>query len=146
MRRMGLLLFYIAVLVLGGCSYTATSVNYLNVTQGDLSKEILAYFESVEADNGAHLYMDNANNSMFVYFNSSNVVQGEKAEILTDFDVDIEKDVLNILYTSEETTDLSSSSSEHSRIYRVNLNKEYDIVKLFHNGKEVSFRSVSGGE
>lgn len=146
MRKMWFLLFSIAVLVVGGCSYTATSVNFSNVTQGDLSKEILAYFESVEGDNGAHLYFDNEKNSMFVYLNSTNVVQGEKAEIFTDFDVEIDMDVLNIIYTSNETTDLSGSSSEHSRIYRVNLNKEYDIVKLFHNGEEASFRSGSGGE
>lgn len=146
MRKMWFLLFSIAVLVVGGCSYTATSVNFSNVTQGDLSKEIHAYFESVEADNGAHLYIDNANNSMFVYLISSNVVQGEKAEIFTDFDVEIEKDVLNLIYTSEETTDLTGSSLQHGRIYRVNLNKGYDIVKLFHNGEEASFRSGSGGE
>lgn len=146
MRRIWLLLFGIVVAVLSGCSYTATSVNYLNVSQGDLSKEVQSYFQSVEADNGVHLYFDKENNSMFVYLNSSNVVQGEKAEIFTEFDVEIEKDVLNIIYKSEETTDLSGSSSEHGPIYRVNLNREYDTVKLFHNGKESSFRSVSGGE
>lgn len=50
------------------------------------------------------------------------------------------------MYKSEEATDLSDSSSDYSLFYKVYLSKEVEEVKLFQNGNEATFRSVSGGE
>ncbi len=137
-------LFLLCIVVLTGCSYSASSLSYLNVDQGSLSKEIQSYFQGVKEENGVHLYFDKENNSMYVYLNATNVVQGENAEIFTDFDVESEQDTLHFLYKSEETTELSSSASNHSIIYKVNPNKEYDTVKLFNNGNEKAFETISG--
>lgn len=143
MKKIIIVLF--SIVILNGCSYSASTLSYLNVDQEDLSEEIQSYFQNVQEENGVHLYFDEKNNSMFVYLNASNVAQGENAEVFTDFDVESEQDTLHLLYQSEETTDHSNSSSQHSIIYKVNLNKDYDTVKLFHNGNETAFKTVSGG-
>ncbi|KMJ57139.1 hypothetical protein AB685_17135 [Bacillus sp. LL01] len=144
MKKIWIVLF--GIVFLSGCSYSASSLSYLNVNQENLSEEIQSYFQSVKEENGVHLYFDKENNSMFVYLNAANVAQGENAEIFTDFEVESEKDTLHLFYKSEETTDLSSSPSEHSIIYKVNLNNEYDTVKLFHNGNETEFETISGNK
>ncbi|TYS67739.1 hypothetical protein FZC76_14340 [Sutcliffiella horikoshii] len=142
MKKIIIVLFSYAILT--GCSYSASTLSYLNVDPEDLSEEIQSYFQSVREENGVHLYFDEENNSMFVYLNASNVAQGDHAETFTDFDVESQEDTLHLLYNSEKTPDISSTSSIHSIIYKVNLNQEYEGVKLFHNGDEASFRSISG--
>ncbi|WP_010199836.1 hypothetical protein [Bacillus sp. m3-13] len=144
MNKLQLLLF--GTLVLTGCNNNSSSLTYSELSEEDLSEETQSYFQSVKKENGAHLYFDEENDSMVVYLNGEAVVQGEKAETFTGFDVDSEEDTLKLMYTSAETTDLSNSSSDYSLFYKVNLNNEYDKVKLFQNGDEASFRSVSGGE
>ena len=66
----------LSVAVLTGCSYSASSLSYLNVDQESLNKEIQSYFQSVNEENGVHLYFAEENNSMFVYLNASYVAQG----------------------------------------------------------------------
>ncbi|WP_404469575.1 hypothetical protein [Sutcliffiella horikoshii] len=143
MNKLWLLLF--GILVLTGCNSTPSSLTYSELSEEDLSEEMQSYFQSVKKD-GAHLYFDEVNDSMVVYLNGENVVQGEKAETFTDFAVESEEETLKLMYTSAETTDLSNSSSDYSLFYKINLNKEYDKVMLFQNGNEASFRSVSGGK
>ncbi|MGD6777947.1 hypothetical protein [Sutcliffiella horikoshii] len=142
MNKLRLLLF--GTLVLTGCNNNS-SLTYSELSEEDLSEETQSYFQSVKKENGAHLYFDEENDSMVVYLNGENIVQGEKAETFTGFDVDSEEDILKLMYKSEETTDFSDSSSDYSLFYKVNLNKEYDKVKLFQNGNEASFLSISGG-
>lgn len=79
-----------------------------------------------------------------IYLNGSNVVADTEAIYFTGFEVEHESDTLKLLYTSNQTTNYTESSLEHERFYRINLDKDYAAIKLFHNDNEVAFSSISG--
>lgn len=141
MKKILLILFCIVTLT--GCN-TNSSLSLSEVNKESINKDIQSFFQDVKKENGVHLYFDNQNNSMFVYLNASNVIQDKTAVYFTGFDVKSENDTINILYKSDKTSDYSNSSLEHELFYKVNLDKDYEKVKLFHNGNETSFDTVSG--
>lgn len=138
-----ILLILLGIVVLSGCNINS-SLFIKEVNQESLSRDIQLFFQGVKEENGVHLYFDNQNNTMFVYLNGSNVTQDKKAVYFTEFDVKRENDTLNLLYKSDMTSDYSNSSLEHELFYKVNADKEYEEVKLFNNGNETSFGTISG--
>ncbi|WP_406944220.1 hypothetical protein ACJA3J_12680 [Halobacillus sp. SY10] len=128
---------------MSGCN-TKPEISYNEVGKKTLKKDIQHFIESVKEENGVHLYIDNQNASIFVYLNESNVVQGEEAMYFTGFDVEGVNETLNLLYKSENTFDSSNSSLEHELFYKVSLDTDYETVKLFKNGKETHFGTISG--
>ncbi len=62
----------------------------------------------------------------------------------TKFGVREDHNTLILLNESDETPDLMSTSLTHEIYYKVNVDKDYDVIKLFNNGKETSFSTISG--
>ncbi|KIL45509.1 hypothetical protein KP78_30530 [Jeotgalibacillus soli] len=138
-----ILLILIGFLLLTGCN-TNSQLSYKEVSKKSLNKDIQSFFQGVKEENGVHLYFDNQNTAIFVYLNGSNVVQGEEAIYFTGFDVERVNETLNIFYNSDKTSDYSNSSLEHELFYKVNLDKDYEEVKLFNDGNETHFGTISG--
>lgn len=138
-----ILIILLSIVALSGCN-AHSSLSFLAVSQESISKDIQTFFQGVKEENGVHLYLDKKNNAVFVYLNGSNVIQDEKAVYFTDFDIKSENDKLNLLYKSDETSDYSNSSLEHEIFYKVNIDKHYKEIKLFNNGNETSFGTISG--
>lgn len=99
--------------------------------------------DSVNEENGAHLYFEKPN-VVYVYLNGSNVKQGEKAIYFTDFDVLKNDEALSVVYNTAETEDYSNPSLKHELLYKVNSDVKPETIKLYINGKEVSFATISG--
>ncbi|GGM43273.1 hypothetical protein GCM10011351_31530 [Paraliobacillus quinghaiensis] len=123
---------------------TNSQLSYTEVRKESLNKDIQSFFQGVKEENGIHLYLDNHNAAIFVYLNGSNVVQGEEAMYFTEFDVESDNETLNLLYKSDKTSDHSNSTWEYELFYKVNLDKDYEEMKLFNNGNETHLGTISG--
>ncbi|SES17828.1 hypothetical protein SAMN04487944_1223 [Gracilibacillus ureilyticus] len=86
-------------------------------------------------ENGVHLYYDNKDESLFVYFKGSDVAYSDES-----FSLEVNEDTLDLLYEGE----ISGTSLNPERFYKVDVDKNYETVRLFINGTETAFTSVSG--
>lgn len=109
----------------------------------ELSKEAQNFFNSVDNENGVHLYNDEQNNSVLVYLNGYNVEQGDPANSFNNFNVAAEGNSIHLSYNTDTTTDYDSEI-ENQLYYKVSIDKEYDTIKLFNNGEETAFNTISG--
>jgi hypothetical protein len=130
--------FFIFVLLLAGCSSELTFTEIAN-----MNNDVRTFFESVEDTNGAHLYFDE-DRVIYVMLNGKNVIQGENAIHFTDFSVDSDGKILNIHYIEEETENYSDATLKHQVVYKIQKDKQYETIRSFKNGNEVSFEAVSG--
>ena len=137
-----LLALLVCINLLSGCS---SELSFSEVREKGVNKDIQSFIADVKNENGVHLYLDNRK-AIYVYMNGGNVKQGEKAVHFTDFDVEEDGDTLNLLYSIAETNDYSNQSLNYELLYEVNLDKKYENVKAFNNGKEVSFGVISGNQ
>jgi len=138
-----ILLIILSIVVLSGCNKDS-SLSVSEVSQKNISKDIQSFFQEVKEENGVYLYFDEQKSNVFVYLNGSNVSQDDMAVHFTGFDVEKENETLNLLYKSEETSDYSNPSLENELFYKVNLADDYDVVKVFNNGNETIFNTISG--
>lgn len=130
----------LSTILLSGCT---PELSFSEVSVKSAGKDIQTFIVDVEDENGVHLYFDNAN-VIYVYMNGLNVVQGEKAFYFTNFDIEESGETLNIKYKSTETTDYSNQSLTHEILYKLNTTKNYQSIKVFCDGEEVSFGTISG--
>lgn len=114
-------------------------LSFAEKSDGELNKDVQSFFHNLKYENGVHSFEDNDKNTIFLYLNERNVIQGEKAVYFTDFDVQADDDTLKIFYESDKTLDYSDESKRRELYYKVNLDKKYDYIKLFNNGEETHF-------
>lgn len=133
-------LLLIALLaLLSGCS---SELSFSGVKEDSVNKDIQSFLNDVRDKNGAHLFFEKEK-TVYVYLNETNVKEGEKAAYFTDVNVEGNGETLTITYDTDETTDLSNQSLDHSLIYKINLDKQYETIKAIRNGNESSFGSIS---
>ncbi|MCA1054011.1 hypothetical protein LCM10_03345 [Rossellomorea aquimaris] len=129
-------------LSMAGC---ASSQDVSEVSQDEVSEPIQTFIEDVKEENGVHLYYDGTK-AIYVYFNASNVKQGEEASHFSDVKVEEEGNTVKVLYSREEMSDDSNENIDYELLYKIETDDSYENLKLFENGKEVSFGTVSGNE
>jgi len=131
--------FLILILILSSCS---KRISYSQINERQLEKNVQTFIQSVTDENGIYLFIDQ--NTLYVYVNGSNVNFGEHSLIFTDFDVQSNDDTLNILFNEEKTSDYTDKSLNRTLLYKVDLYKDYEHIKAYKNGEEVSFGVISG--
>ncbi|MBS4194154.1 lipoprotein [Lederbergia citri] len=139
-----LLSLLVTIALLSGCS---SKLSFSEVGENSVNKDIQSFINDVNDENGVHLFFENQK-AVYVYLNGSNVKQGEKAIHFTDFNVEKNDKTLSIciLYNTAKTADYSNQSLKHELIYKVNLDKKYEVIKSFSNGEEASFGIISGNQ
>ncbi|MGD6874256.1 hypothetical protein ACQCU1_19005 [Sutcliffiella horikoshii] len=131
---------FIFVLLLAGCS---SELTYNEIEIANTNNDVRTFFESVEDTNGAHLYFDE-DSVIYMMLNGKNVIQGENATYFTDFSVNSDGEILNIHYIEEEIKNFSDTTLKHQVVYKIHKDKQYEKIRSFKNGNEVSFETVSG--
>jgi len=131
--------YIILILILSGCD---DKLSYSQINERQLEKNVQTFIQSVTDENGIHLFIDQ--NTLYVYVNGSNVTLGENSLIFTDFVVEADGDSLNILFNEEKTSDYTDKSLNRTLLYKVDLDKDYEHIKAYKNGEEVSFGVISG--
>lgn len=136
------LLLLLVIILLSSCSSEA-ELSFSEVNEKDINKDIQSFIDSVKGDNGVHLCFEKQK-VVYVYLNGSNVKQGEKAIHFTNFNIEEDGETLKILYNIAQTADYSNQSLKHELLYKVNLDKEYEVIEPISNSEETSFNVISG--
>src|SRR5699024_4558437 len=127
-----------AVILLAGCSPALT---FTEVDMTRVNKDVKEFMNAVQDENGTHLFHDSERN-MYIYLNSSNVIQGSEVAHYSDFNVKANGGTLNILFNHESTDDYSNPELDYEMLYKVKLDKTYDKIMLFDNDEETAFHTI----
>lgn len=134
------LLVLILALLAAGCG---SKLTFSEIGVDRVEKDVRAFVESVDGKNGVHLLFDE-DQVVYVFMNGKNVEQGSHTIYFSDFDIVPEGDVLNIFYNEGESYDYSDKALKHQILYKVELDRAYDKIRLIKNGEEIPFGVVSG--
>ncbi|WP_035531826.1 hypothetical protein [Halobacillus kuroshimensis] len=135
----GILLVLLSVLFLTACQ-SEREWSFSEIGKKDLPGDALSYFQTVKNRHGNHMFQDGDQNIVYIYLNGTK--QGEGAEYYTSFEVRAEEDTLNLLYKTEAG---AGGSLKSERFYRVDGYKSYEILRIYENGKEAVFETISLG-
>ena len=139
MRKM--ISIFIVLLILAGCNAENEKLSYSKVEVDSTHKLVQDFFTSVEDENGIHLFQLD-DNTMYVFLNGYIVEQGSEASFFSDFEVKEKDDTLNIYFNEEYTDDYANKTLNNKELYKINLDKTYENVRLFKNDKETNFSAI----
>ncbi len=142
MMKRSLILLVLSTCLLNACQPNA-SLSFSKTTGDRLAKEEQSFFTSVRKESGVHIYHNEQSNSVFVYLNDYAIDQGESAHRFNHFNVEAAGNELHLSFETDTTTDYPSEM-ENQLFYEVRLDKEYDTIRLFNNGDEIAFNTISG--
>lgn len=120
-----------------------TDLSYSKIKIDNAKQDVKSFIGETKNENGIHLYLE-GNEDIYVFLNGINVTLGEKAIYYDDFKVSADTDILKIVYSQKETENYSSEEIDYQLLYRVRLDKKYNVIKAIKNGKEVQIGVISG--
>jgi len=138
---MKMISIFIVLLILAGCNAENEKLSYSKVEVDSTHKLVQDFFTSVEDENGIHLFQLD-DNTMYVFLNGYIVEQGSEASFFSDFEVKEKDDTLNIYFNEEYTDDYANKTLNNKELYKINLDKTYENVRLFKNDKETNFSAI----
>lgn len=112
-------------------TFSEVSVNTAN-------DDVREFIKHVEQKNGNYLYLDDKK-GMYVFLNGIFVEQGSDAVYFSDFNVNAQQGTLNFFFNQEYDSDYSNKNLNYQALYKIETKAKYDTIKLFSNGKPVSF-------
>lgn len=140
--KKSLFLLLLSTSLLYACQ-SSDSVSFSEKKVNELPQDVQSFFNSVNEENGVYLYDDAQSNTLLVYLNGYNVEQGDLATNFNNFNAVAEGNTLHLSYDTDTTTHYDSEI-DNQLYYEVRLDKEYDTIKLFNNGDETFFNTISG--
>jgi len=76
--------------------------------------------------------------------NGANILQDQPAITFSNFKVKEDGDTLKVYYEVETVADYEDKNLENQLFFEVELNKAYETIQLYKNGKPSNFEMVSG--
>jgi hypothetical protein len=131
----------IVLLILAGCNEENEELSYSKVEEDSTNKLVQDFITSVEDENGIHLFQQNEN-TMYAFLNGHNVEQGNDASFFSGFEVKGKDDTLNIYFDEEYTDDYANKTLNNQELYKINLDKKYEVVRPFKNNEETNFKVI----
>lgn len=139
MRKM--ISIFIVLLILAGCNAENEELSHSKVEVDSTNKLVQDFITSVEDENGIHLFQQNEN-TMYAFLNGHNVEQGNDASFFSSFEVKGKDDTLNIYFDEEYTDDYANKTLNNQELYKINLDKKYEVVRPFKNNEETNFKVI----
>jgi hypothetical protein len=131
----------IVLLSLTGCNEENEELSYSKVEEDSTNKLVQDFIASVENENGIHLFQQNEN-TMYAFLNGHNVEQGNDASFFSSFEIKGKDDTLNIYFDEEYTDDYANKTLNNQELYKINLDKKYEVVRPFKNNEETNFNVI----
>ncbi|MBH0170184.1 lipoprotein [Fictibacillus sp. 18YEL24] len=130
------------VILLTGCTDDSKLRTDL-ISPKEAGKEVQSFFETAKKQNGIHLYQDK-DEKIYLMLNGANILQDQPAITFSNFKVKEDGDTLKVYYEVETVADYEDKNLENQLFYEVELNKAYETIQLYKNGKPSNFEMVSG--
>lgn len=127
------ILLTILLSLISGCANTP-NLTYSEVTTEKLNKRVAKFITDHELSNGTYIFYNNEK-EIYLFLNNKNVKQGDKAGFYKDVVVEDKGDTIAISFNEYYTNDYSNV--ERNRlVYRIKVNKDFEYLKVYKNGKE----------
>lgn len=130
------------VILLTGCTDDSKLRTDL-ISPKEAGNEVQSFFETAKKQNGIHLYQDN-DEKIYLMLNGANILQNQPAITFSNFKVKEDGAMLKVYYEVETVADYEDKNLENQLFYEVELNKAYETIQLYKNGKPSNFEMVSG--
>lgn len=131
----------IVLLILAGCNAENEELSYSKIEEDSSNELVQDFITSVEDENGIHLFQYNEN-TMYAFLNGHHVEQGNDANFFSSFEVKGKDDSLNIYFEEEYTDDYANKTLNNQELYKINLDKKYEVVRSFKNNEETNFEVI----
>ncbi len=135
-KKILLLPVLIIISIMVGCGKSDN--RFFRVDYSNIPQKVQKYIDANSDKNGVYLYTTGNKQDEYVYFNSFNVVQGEKAAFFKDIRYDTDDDRLNIYFSTEYTDDYSKIN-DNKVIYKLSTQEKIKRIDLHKNGTHVPF-------
>lgn len=123
-----------------GVEVNSNDVKVDDKVSSDVEEKINKTFK----ENGVYLLNSGKENIMYIIFDGSKVDINGEAPYFSNFKVETTNNSI-IFYIDEEVKKYPKNElSNHKLIYRIKMNKEYESVSIYRNGKEGHFDCISG--
>ena len=129
------------LLILAGCNAENEELSYSKVEVDSSNELVQDFITSVEDENGIHLFQQNEN-TMYAFLNGHNVEQRNDASFFSSFEVKGKDDSLDIYFDEEYTGDYANKTLNNQELYKINLDKKYEVVRPFKNNEETNFKVI----
>jgi hypothetical protein len=131
----------IVLLILAGCNADNEELSYSKIEEDSTNELVQDFITSVEDENGIHLFQYNEN-TMYAFLNGHHVEQGNDASFFSSFEVKGKDDTLNIYFDEEYTDDYANKTLNNQELFKINLDKKYEVVRSFKNNEETNFNVI----
>ncbi len=108
-------------------------------------KTVQQFVRSAQQENGVHLYQDEENKFYYLLLNGLNMMQGDPASTFSDIEIKSENDTLNISFKEDFIKNHEGKKLANQLLYQIKLNEDYETLKLFKNGEESHFHTITIG-
>ncbi|MDR3587671.1 MAG: hypothetical protein P4L59_20520 [Desulfosporosinus sp.] len=132
-----ILIFCLLVANTTGCS-KKSEPEFARVELQNVPKEVQNFIYNNSGENGVYLYSDNNIGEYFFL----NVIQEEYAVFSKDFNYNIKDNTFNICFNEEKLPLAISRKLNGKIIYKIKLSDKFDTIRVFKNGKQISFDVV----
>lgn len=132
----------IGIVLLTGCMDDSKLRTDL-ISPQEAGNEVQSFFEIAKKQNGIHLYQDK-DEKIYLMLNGANILQNQPAITFSNFKVKEDGATLKVYYEVETVADYEDKNLENQLFYEVELNKAYETIQLYKNGKSSNFEMVSG--
>ncbi|MTV49881.1 hypothetical protein GJ688_12950 [Heliobacillus mobilis] len=126
------------VILLTGCDFTPK----LTCEKTDIkhqNKRVIDFINLHSKEDGVFL-LENKD-TYYLYINNVISYQSNKIPVVSDVKVESNDDELRIFY-NEDYNDYKREGIESSVLYKISLNKKYDSMYVYKNGKKTYFNSI----
>ncbi len=136
------LLLIVLILLVTGCG---ADFSFSEISIENANDNVQEFIKYAEMKNGNYLYLD-GEKGMYVFINGIYVNQGSDAVYFSDFNISAQQDTLNVFINQDSDSDYSNTNLKYQVLYKINTVEKYDTIKLYVNGKPVSFDEIVGYE
>ncbi|MGD6963465.1 hypothetical protein ACQCVB_14740 [Fictibacillus phosphorivorans] len=130
------------IILLAGCMDDSKLRTDLIALQ-EADSEVQSFFETAKKQNGIHLFQDQ-DERIYLMLNEVNILQDQPAITFSNLKVKEDGATLKVFYEEETIADYEDKNIENQLLYEVELNKAYETIQLYKNGKSSNFEMVSG--
>jgi hypothetical protein len=145
-KRNFVLLLLLAISLFTACNQSSgISFDEIDISsiKGEKVNKLL---QDWQHKNGAYLfqYQNQGKKNYYIFFNASNIEQGNKALYFDGLRVNFEDTIMYVHYSEKQTDNLNNGRNK--ALYKIRQSKGVDTIKIYKNGQETYFEKIGAIE
>lgn len=135
-----MIVLLIMVFVILGCKNNSL-LNYRRVKPDYLNGKIKKAVQNIGDKNGVYVCKD-GKKTMYLLIKGKHETRGAENLQFSNVVIEPKGNVLNISFNENYTKESTNRKLENNIMYRIKLHRNFDLIKVFKNGKETQFDDI----